>query len=303
MQQQAGEGEVAAVVVEFDSGGLLVEAVRSLAGEVAGCVVVDNGSQRPAAERLAASGAMEGWGERLQVIRNASNRGFAAACNQGLVATSSPFVFFLNPDAVVMPGGVARLRTLLERQPRAGMVGPLLVGMEGNTQWGGCRELPGWRAVIRRGWAVVGLGGRSTVQEERGEAPEEARPVGGISGAAMLVRRAAVAEVGVWDEGFFLHGEDLDWCARFWAAGWEVWVEPGAVVRHVKGGCSRRNAARVAWHKAMGVGRFLVKHRVPARWRWGVAPWVYAAAAAGGAILMVRALWENRGVERLESER
>jgi GT2 family glycosyltransferase len=75
----------------------------------------------------------------------------------------------------------------------------------------------------------------------------------------MLVRRAAIADVGEWDEGYFLHCEDLDWCLRFRRKGWKILFVPDARVDHVHGGCSRSRPIFVEWHKHRGMIRFYRK--------------------------------------------
>ena len=85
-----------------------------------------------------------------------------------------------------------------------------------------------------------------------------------VNGAFMLVRAAAIRDVGLLDEGYWLYMEDLDWCYRFWQRGWTVFYEPSGVVLHVKGGTSgaRRGLRReVAFHR--GMGRFYRKFYAP----------------------------------------
>ncbi|MGN6585904.1 MAG: glycosyltransferase family 2 protein, partial [Solirubrobacterales bacterium] len=99
-----------------------------------------------------------------------------------------------------------------------------------------------------------------------------------------LCRAEAVREVGLLDEGYWLYMEDLDWCHRFWDAGWKVFYEPAGVALHVKGGSSpRRRAPRqeIAFHR--GMGRFYRRFDAP-----GSNPLVNAAVYAGiGAKLAV----------------
>ena len=71
----------------------------------------------------------------------------------------------------------------------------------------------------------------------------------------MLCRAEAVREVGLLDEGYWLYMEDLDWCRRFWQAGWKVFYEPAGVALHVKGGSSGKRRApkqEIAFHRGMG---------------------------------------------------
>lgn len=81
-----------------------------------------------------------------------------------------------------------------------------------------------------------------------------------ISGACTMVRREAAAAVGPWDEGFFVHCEDLDWCMRFRAAGWRIRFVPDAPAVHHRGMCSRSRPLFVEWHKHKGMVRFYRKH-------------------------------------------
>ena len=80
----------------------------------------------------------------------------------------------------------------------------------------------------------------------------------------MLCRAEAVDEVGLLDEGYWLYMEDLDWCRRFWQAGWKVFYEPGGVALHVKGGSSdgrRAPKQEIAFHR--GMGRFYRRFDAP----------------------------------------
>jgi GT2 family glycosyltransferase len=75
----------------------------------------------------------------------------------------------------------------------------------------------------------------------------------------MLVRRTAIDQVGLFDEGYFMHCEDLDWCMRFRLAGWRVVFVPEAVVMHEKGVSSRSRPVFVEWHKHRGMARYYRK--------------------------------------------
>jgi GT2 family glycosyltransferase len=90
--------------------------------------------------------------------------------------------------------------------------------------------------------------------------PDRPIEVEAISGACMLVRREAVADVGGWDENYFLHCEDLDWCMRFRQKGWKIVFVPSARVTHAQGACSRKRPVFVEWHKHRGMMRFYRKH-------------------------------------------
>lgn len=93
------------------------------------------------------------------------------------------------------------------------------------------------------------------------------------SGAFMLVRRSALERVGPLDEGYFLHCEDIDWCARFTRAGYQVLFVPTVKITHYQGSCSKQRPIRVEWHKHRGMLRFYRKfyaQRYPLPLMWAV---------------------------------
>jgi hypothetical protein len=259
------------VTVSFNSGRQLECCVRSvLASSVpVEVTVVDNGSRDDGIERLRAGLAPDET--RVRVIQNRANLGFARANNQALAGLTGDFLLLLNPDCTVEPDTIERLQQALAAHPGAGMAGPLIVNPDGSEQ-AGCRRrrpLPA-KALVRAfaldrwlkrlGWRTAGL--RDFV--ERGdELPESPVAVDAISGACMLVRRTALAEIGPLDEGYFLHCEDLDWCERFRRAGRGALFVPGVRVVHDKGGSSRGRPVRVLWHMHRGMVRYYRKFLWP----------------------------------------
>jgi len=93
---------------------------------------------------------------------------------------------------------------------------------------------------------------------------DEPGEVDAVNGAFMLCRAEAIGEVGLLDEGYWLYMEDLDWCHRFWDAGWKVFYEPAGVALHVKGassGARRRPKQEIAFHR--GMARFYRRFDAP----------------------------------------
>ena len=169
------------------------------------------------------------------IVAGDENLGFARAVNLLLARSEAPWFLALNSDAWPEPGAIATLVASAARRTRAALVVPRLLRPDDSTEHsvhpfpsvgvalvdalGGRRWLP--RSVLAR---------RYLEGAWRGDHPEA---VDWAVGAAWLLRRAAVDELGGLDERFFMYVEDLEWCARARAHGWEVWFEPGAVVRHV----------------------------------------------------------------------
>lgn len=243
-------GAIRVVIVNYNAGPLLLDCVQAVAASslAVDIVVVDNASSDGSIEGLLAAGL-----PGVTVLRNRANLGFARANNQALRAVSSEYVLLLNPDCLVEPDTLEKVLRILEKQPIAGMAGCLIRNPDGSEQVG-CRRLAPTPARL-----FAGLPGRTVFNLAGTPLPGEAVPVEAISGAFMLVRRAALEAVGLLDEGYFMHWEDLDWCMRFQRAGWSIWFVPDATAVHVKGACSQHALFRVERDKHRGMVRYYDK--------------------------------------------
>jgi GT2 family glycosyltransferase len=144
------------------------------------------------------------------------------------------------------------------------MAGGLILNPDGSEQRGCRRTVPTpWKSLVNS----VGLQAFSRLNPhifsdfrlDQEPLPEQAVDVDAISGACMLVSRAALADVGPLDEGYFLHCEDLDWCMRFRQRGWKIIFVPKARLYHSKGACSSSRPVFVEWFKHKGMVRFAGK--------------------------------------------
>lgn len=168
-------------------------------------------------------------------LRAVPNAGFSASNNRGIELTSAPFALLLNPDAVLGDGALSALLESAARNPRAGIIGPAVFNPDGSAQANSFGRFPTLRSTISlRLWrsAQRVRGNRSLSPE----IPARTTSVDWVTGACMLVRRAAVDEAGPMDEGFFLYYEDIEWCHRMRDHDWQVLVEPAASVVHHLGG-------------------------------------------------------------------
>lgn len=211
----------------------LFASVDALAGIAVEVIVVDNGSTDGSVELLATRYPT------ITVLRNAANRGFAGANNRGLALVRTPMVLLLNSDAFVTAAALSRSVDLLRTEPRVGMVGVRLTNPDGTVQAeGGCFPTLWADFAVSVGLnQVVGrmAGRRSRVAATR------IGPADWVQGAYMLVRTAALREVGLLDEVFFMYSEEVDWCRRFWSHGWEVWYAGDVSVVHVGGASAGEN--------------------------------------------------------------
>jgi N-acetylglucosaminyl-diphospho-decaprenol L-rhamnosyltransferase len=181
-------------------------------------LVHDNASPDGTAEAIATSHPS------VDLQRSPVNLGFAAGMNRVLARSTAPWLLALNPDAWPEPGAVERLVTAGEAHPRVAAVAPMLLRPDGRLEHS-TQPLPSLRVA-----ASCAAGGYDRLV--RRDRPGD---VGWAVGAALLLRRRAVEDVGGFDERLFLFAEDLEWCWRARDRGWTIRFEPEAVVRHIGG--------------------------------------------------------------------
>jgi N-acetylglucosaminyl-diphospho-decaprenol L-rhamnosyltransferase len=226
------EQGVDVVTVTYRSAETLLGSVEVLAQEPAvRVIVVDNASDDSTRELLSTL--------PVEVIALAVNGGFAHGCNVGVAAGSAPYVLLLNPDARIDHDALQALVAELQRDERAGAAAPRIVESDGTLQFS-LRRFPRLRSTFAQAFFLHRLlPDASWVDEvirER-DAYERAHAVEWVSGACLLVRRSVIEHVGGLDESFFHYSEDVDLCARIWAAGYDVRFVPSASASH-EGGAS-----------------------------------------------------------------
>lgn len=277
---------ISAVIVNYNAGALLAaSAGRVLADPaVAEVWVVDNASRD---DSLLALRLAHGGDPRLRILENPANLGFARAANRAIARARGDPILLLNPDNLIESGTLAALAAILERDPRAGMLGCRICNPDGKEQRGGRRRLP----TLGRALAdFIGLRGAGRYDLSGDALPEGPVPVEAISGSFMLLKRSAVERVGGLDEGYFLHCEDLDWCKRFADAGYRILFAPHVTCTHYQGRCSAGRPWRVEWHKHRGMWRYYRKHqRGPGLAVAGLLVWLHLPIAGLRALSKRRA--------------
>jgi len=269
---------VSVVTVNFNAGALLTEAVRAALAstEPVEVIVVDNASTDDSIRLLREA---LGSDPRLHIVEAGANLGFARGSNRGLALAGGEWLLLLNPDCVVGPETIGRVRAALAADPGAGMAGGLLLNEDGSEQAGCRRSVPTPGRAFMRAFGLsrllrgAGREGGDFVLAGR-PLPDGPAEVEAISGAFMMVRRDALDAVGALDEAYFMHCEDLDWCMRFRESGRRVLFVPGATAVHFKGTCSRGRPVRVLWHMHRGMLRYYGKFfrgRYPGPLMWLVA--------------------------------
>jgi hypothetical protein len=271
----ASRARVIAVTVNFRTPDLAIRCLSSLAGERGrlgelAAWVVDNASGDGSPARIRGAIEESGWPGWARLIESPLNGGFGAGNNhalrEALSAASPPDYFLLlNPDAAVDPGAVAALADFLASHPRAGIAGPRTEIGRGDLR-GTAFRFPGILNSLDEG---LHLGPVTRLLRRWQLAPPpraEAHRADWVSGGCMLIRRALLEEVGLFDEGYFLYFEEVDLCARAARAGWETWYVPAASIVHEAGASTGASAGRELerrmpryWFESRR--RYFLKHR------------------------------------------
>ncbi len=199
----------------------------------------------------------------VRVLENPRPLGFAANANLGIAATGADLVVVANPDAVPEPGAVTALHEVVAARPRAGVAGPQMRFPDGTWQPSRRRFPTVTGTLVRRTPLRLLLRPmeRQTAHYHLDERPEGPVEADWMLGGFLLLRREMLDELGGFDPGFRLYGEDIDLCYRAAKAGWERWYVPAAVVVHAYDRASDRRFLdrRTLWHWR-GIARFVRKH-------------------------------------------
>jgi len=309
--------EVDVIIVNFNAGEALLRCIGSVLDQATdtglAVTVVDNASTDGSADRAESAFSSRAV---FHLLRNEANPGFAAAANRaarsiGLTLEQAPaatpvtatvppgYLLLLNPDCELRPGALAQLRIALDQDPQAGLAAPRVVDAQGAVQRGTLRRFPDpWRSFVTFS-GLWRLGRRWPLfrgVEQSGELPTAAVPAEAVSGACMLVRRAAFAAAGGLDEGYRLHCEDLDLMYRLRQAGLHCLFVPQATAVHHQGLSSASRPLWVHWQKHRGMQRFFRKFqakRYPWPLGWGVVAGIWARFTLTSPPVLWRSLRES----------
>lgn len=237
---------VAALVVSYHTGPRLAECLYALKGDpdVSAIVIADNGNPP----------GMQAWLDKFVAATSKAklvrlpNPGFGAGVNAAARLAATHYLLVINPDCVIRRGSLAVLTGALAEAPAPAVAGGRIFDLKGREERGARREtltLP--RALGLARWML-----------DREPAPPGPVPVGAISGAFFLMRKTDFDQLGGFDEGYFLHVEDVDLCRRAHEAGGAVIYVPGAGALHY-GSTSDVPSAFVTGHKAKSLARYFRK--------------------------------------------
>ncbi len=238
---------ISAVIISYQGIDFISDCLKTLKVDLVGyeheIIVVDNHSIDGTVEYI------EQHHSDICLIKNKTNLGFAHAVNQGIKAAQKEILWLLNQDIRIRPGCLDTLLDCCRRMSRPGMIGPRLVGFDGKLQRF-CRRFPRYHHLLFELTGLAYLFPRSGIFNgwkmgdfDHTHSAEIEQPMG----AAMLVPRPAIDDVGLLDESFGIFFNDVDFCYRLWQAGHTNYYCAEAVIEHYGGGSVSRQKPKMVW--------------------------------------------------------
>jgi len=253
---------VATIIVNYNAGETLEHCVSALLKSKVhtSVTVVDNASCDRSAQNLQ---NLYGNQQGVEFLFNPSNLGFAPAVNAVARRSEADWVLILNPDCMLEPETLGRLKSALEKDDHAALAGPVVLDEKGQIQRATLRRFPDpWKSLMtasglwRLGTKFPAFHGVEADVTKSTGSPEICDAV---SGACMLVRSSALEAVGYLDEDYAMHCEDLDLMFRLKEHGWHCLFVPQASCIHKQGLSSRSRPTWVHFQKHRGMARFFGK--------------------------------------------
>ena len=251
---------ISIIIVSWNACDYLRDCLDSIrqtgASSVKEVIVVDNASTDGSPEMVA-----EHFPE-VTLIQSEENLGFARANNMGIKRATGSMFALVNSDVIIHPGCLETLAAYLDQHNDVGLVGPRVIGGDGNLQRT-CRKVPTiWNTVCRilaldrifPEWQM--LSGFEVPHRKLYKCMEAEV----LSGCICVARKKAVDEVGGMDEQFFFYAEDIDWCKRLRNAGWKLMFVPEASATHFGGGSTSNAPLRYSIEILRATMKYWRKH-------------------------------------------
>ncbi len=252
--------DVSIALVNWNTSELLrqcLDSVYRTAGDLRlEIIVVDNASEDGSPDVVA-----ETYPD-VELVRNRVNMGFAAGVNIAFKHSTAPYFLLLNTDTIVLDGALQGMLWFMETHAEAGVVGCRLLNCDGTLQRS-CSRFPSAATELYDALYLSKLFPRSRVfgcYSMSWWDFDDVREVDFAGGSCLMVRRKAIEEIGLMDEGYFMYAEEADWCYRMWQHGWYVYYFPGAQILHLGGRSAAKFGSDVLLHLYISRHRFVLKH-------------------------------------------
>lgn len=253
--------DVSIIIVNWNTKELLRDCLDSVYRQTSDIhfetIVIDNASTDSSIEMVKRDFP------QVVLIENSQNKGFAAGNNQGMAIARGRYVLLLNSDTVILDGAIQKTLSFADRKPVAAVIGCRVLNPDRTLQLT-CFMFPGLLNLILSSTYLYKVFPKSRFFGRERMSwwdRSEVREVEVVTGCFMLVRREAMEQVGLMDEGYFMYAEETDWCYRFHRAGWKNLFFPGAEIIHLGGGSSRLRRHEMTLNLLQSVLLFYKKHK------------------------------------------
>lgn len=245
---------ITVVMVSYNTGPCLLDALKAATADpdIAEIILVDNGNPSEARRRI--QELAFGLG-KVRLLQGHGNVGFAKACNYGAALAQTDTLLFLNPDAVIETGAAKIMQDAAEDRVRPWIVGGLIVDEKGQELRGARRGVLNFRSALSTFTPLRFLPGLPRFNRQDEPMPDGPAPMPTISGAMLMTDRTSFDRLGGFDEGYFLHVEDIAICRTARALGGEVIFVPEARALH-HGATSDVSSLTVERHKLKSFLRY-----------------------------------------------
>lgn len=240
--------DLSIVIVNFNTKDLALGCIKSIEKEAKDLpfevILVDNGSTDGSVEAFKKIKEEGFWRNKLTLVLNKDNLGYAKANNQGIKKARGKYILLLNSDTIVHKDALQNLLRFAKGTPDAGVVGSKLLNIDGTLQMS-CYRFPTIINAIKEYWF-----GQKNLFEKF--APKGKKPISvdSVVGAAFLITPEAISRVGVLDERYFAYFEDIDYCRQVWKKGLKVYYFPDSIITHYHGATFKKLAGgRERWKK------------------------------------------------------
>ncbi len=246
--------DLSIIIVSYNTCNLTLDAIKSIYQSITEyryeVLVVDNASSDNSVTEISKRYA------NVKLIENHNNVGFSRANNQAMRVASGRYILLLNSDTIIDSNTIQTMVDFMDNNPKVGASGCKVVLPDGSLDKA-CRRgfpTPSTSFYYLSGLSKLFPTSPTINRYHYGHLnPNDAYPVDCLVGAFMLVRKETIDEIGMLDEDFFMYGEDIDWCYRIKAAGWEIYYNPYTTITHYKGASSKKKPFKIIYefHRAM----------------------------------------------------
>lgn len=290
--------DLSIMLVNWNTRDVLLDCLRSIIENPPSCSydiwVVDNASEDGSAEAVSKNFP------QVKLIKNSQKRGFAAANNQIIKASTGRYVIYQNVDTIVHPGLYDRVYAYLEAHPEVGAVGPRTLNSDGTLQRSCWRGFPGLKSALIESLYLWRLFPRLVSHSEIGLIEHtDPLPVDHLLGSFIAVPRRVIEQVGMLDEGYPLFFEETDWCMRIQRGGYMVIYLPEAEITHLGQQTQRKYPAETLMLLYRSYCRFV---RVNST-RWAEARVIMLKLILALGVILRLGLWAIRSIRKQESGR